>query len=250
MITDGHKMASNDEYFLVCPKNKLCLLDTQGEEHMNIKRNFEVNDICWSNYLKQFLILSDRDLYSLDLTRKTPLIAEISQFACDMDECTCYDNIFIVINDCGGPIIEVWNMEMNWKLIRRYEEPISRNQYQGICSLRFSSSGMYLGVTLTEPFIQKAYFQLRNWQDMNVLQIVEQPFYEGYCNHYILSLPNDEFLVHKYSEKELFFFNSNGQRKQMIQYPKRIRSTALLMNDKNCFVIQTNRSNELHFYDL
>jgi hypothetical protein len=52
VVTDGHKMASNDEYFLVCPRNKLCLLDTQREEHMNIKRDFDVNDICWSTYLK------------------------------------------------------------------------------------------------------------------------------------------------------------------------------------------------------
>lgn len=51
-ITDGHKMASNDEYFLVCPKNRLCLLNAQGKEHLSIKREFDVNDVCWSTYLK------------------------------------------------------------------------------------------------------------------------------------------------------------------------------------------------------
>ncbi|CAF1396758.1 unnamed protein product [Adineta steineri] len=250
IIKDGQRMASNDEFFLICPKNKLCLYDVQGKEQLNIKRDFNVSDICWSTYLKTFLILSDSDLYSLDLTRSTPLMIEISGFGRDMDECTCYDNIFMVISDFGGEVIEVWDMNMNWKSIRRYESPISREEDQGISSIRFSSSGMYLGVTLTEPFIEKAYFQLRNWQDMKVLQIVEQPFYEGYCNHYMLALPNDEFLVYKYSEKEIFFFNSNGQLKQRFQYSKRICSTALLMNDKNCLVIQTSRPDELHFYDL
>lgn len=194
--------------------------------------------------------MGDKDLFSLDLTRNTPLIIEISQFACNMDECTCYDNIFIVINDYGGPVIEVWDMTMNWKLIKRYEEPISRERGQVICSIRFSSSGKYLGITLTEPRIEKAYFQLRNWKNMEVLRTVEQPFYEGYCNHYILALPNDEFLVHKYSEKEIFFYDSNGQRKQIIQYTKRICSIALLMNDENCLVVQTSRPDQLHFYDL
>jgi hypothetical protein len=249
-IVDGQRMASNDEYFLVCPKNKLSLLDSQGKEHWSIIRDFEVYDICWSTYSKQFLILSDKDLYSFDLTRKTPLMTEISQFSPDMDECTCYDNIFIVMSDYGGPVIEVWDMKMNWKLIQCYKQPMSRKEGQGICSIRFSSSGIYLGVTLTEPRIGKAYFQIRNWQDMKVLQTVELPFYEGFCNHYILAVPNDEFLVHKYSEREMFLFDSNGKCKQTIQYGKRICSKALLLNDKKCLAVQTSRPDELHFYDL
>jgi hypothetical protein len=98
---------------------------------------------------------------------------------------------------------------------------------QGICSIRFSNNGTYLGVTLPEPCLAKAYFQLRNWQDMKMLKVAEFPFYEGYCNHYILILPSDEFLVYKYSEKEIFLFDSNGQHKQMIRYAKGICSFLL-----------------------
>ncbi|CAF0927815.1 unnamed protein product [Adineta steineri] len=249
-VVEGQRMASNDEYFLVCPEGELCLLDTQGNKHRSLKRTFNVSDICWSAYLKQFLILSDEHLYSFDMTRETALMIEISQFARYMDECTCYDNIFMVVSDFGGSIIEMWDMTKNWQSIKRYKPPISRKEGQGICSIRFSSSGAHLGVTLTEPRIVKAYFQIRNWQDMIVLHTVEQPFYEGYCNHYMLALPNDEFLVYKYSQKKLSFFHSNGQQKQTIQYAKGVCSVSLVPNDKNCLAIQTSRPDQLHFYDL
>lgn len=249
-IIQGQKMACNDKYFLVCPKNKLALLDAEGKEHFNVHRNFEVYDICWSTYLKRFLILSEKDLYSLDLTRQTPLMIEIAQFTRDMDECTCYDNIFMMISDYGGAVIEVWDMKLQWKVIKFYKQPESCKKGQGICTIKFSSNGMHLGVTLTEPRIGKAYFQLRNWQDMKVLKVVELPFYEGFCNHYILALPSEKFLIHKYSEKEMFLFDSNGQQKQIIRYAKGICSVALLTNDKNCLAVQTSQPDELHFHDI
>lgn len=127
-------------------------------------------------------------------------------------------------------------MKSNWKLHKRYEQPISCRRGQGICTIRFSTDGSYLGVTLTEPFSAKAFFQLRNAKDMKVLKIAELPFYEGYCNHYILSLPQNEFLVYKYSEPLIFLFDSHGKRKQIIQYNKGICTMAFI---DHCFVVQT-----------
>ncbi|CAM4854522.1 unnamed protein product [Rotaria socialis] len=245
--TDCLRIATDDQHFLVCPKNRLCLLDREGNEHWSIKRNFDIDDICYSTYLKQFLILADYDLYSLDVERSTKLRIEIAQFARNMDECSCHENLFLVIKDYGGHTIEVWDMESNWKLKKTYQQPISCKEGQGICTVRFSSDGNYLGVTLTEPFTGKAFFQLRNSKDMKILTKVELPLYEGYCNHYILSLPNNEFLVYKYSEKLMFLIDSNGQRKKAIQYTKGVCTMAII---NNCFVIRTNRPDELHFYDL
>jgi hypothetical protein len=48
----------------------------------------------------------------------------------------------------------------------------------------------------------------------------------------------------------VFLFDSNGQRKQMIQYAKGVCSVALMTNDKNCLAIQRSRPDELHFHDL
>ncbi|CAF1595675.1 unnamed protein product [Didymodactylos carnosus] len=246
-IRDGIRMAANDQYLLVCPKNRLCLLDKEGNERWNIKRDFEVDDVCYSTYLNQFLILGDYDLYSLDLERPTKLATEITQFARNMDECTCYENLILVVKDFGGALVEVWDMKSNWKLHKQYKRPISCKQGQGICTIRFSSDGSYFGVTLTEPPTAKAFFQLRGSEDMKILKIMELPFYEGYCNHYILSLPSNEFLVYKYSEKLMFLLNSSGQCKQTIQYAKGICTMALI---NSCFVIQTSRPDKLHFYDL
>ena len=241
------RMTANDQYFLVCPERQLCLLDKDGNEYWSINRTFDVDDICYSSYLKQFLILADYNLYSLDLQRPTKLELEISNFARDMDECTCYENLFLVIKDFGGATVEVWDMKSTWKLHKRYEQPISCRRGQGICTIRFSTDGNHLGVTLIEPFRAKAFFQLRNSDDMKILKITELPFYEGYCNHYILSLPQNEFLVYKYSEQLIFWFDSHGQRKQIIQYNKGICTMALI---DHCFAIQTKGPDKLHFYNL
>ena len=150
-VKEGRRMAASEQYFLVCPKNRLRLLDTYGNEHWSTERDFEVDDVCYSAYLKQFLILADEDLYSLDVERPTKLTVEISQFARNMDECTCHENLFLVVKDFGGAIVELWDMKSNWKLSKTYAQPISCRVGQGICTIRFSSDGKHLGVTLTAP---------------------------------------------------------------------------------------------------
>ncbi|CAF0892308.1 unnamed protein product [Adineta ricciae] len=247
----GQKTASNDEYLLACPRDKLWLLDTQGNQCLAIPRRFDVYDMCWSTYLNKFLVLSSKGLYSFDPTCQNPLTMEVSAFADRMDECTCHENIFMIISDAGGADLQVWNMEWKWKMIRRYSQPKTCRLGEAINSIRFSSSGTYLGVTLTAPFIGKAFFQLRNPKDLTVLEIVERPFYEGYCNHYMLALPNDEFLGYKYSEREIFVYHPNGQQKDVVRYSKSICSISLMMNGNICrLAIQTHQPDELHFHDL
>ncbi|CAF1302718.1 unnamed protein product [Adineta ricciae] len=248
----GQKTASNNEYLLVCPKDELWLLDTQGNQCLAIPRRFDVYDMCWSTYLNKFLVLSSKGLYSFDHTGQNPLTMEVSAFANTMDECTCHENIFMVISDAvAGADLQVWNMEGKWKMTRRYSRPKTCRLGEAINSIRFSSSGTYLGVTLTAPFIGKAFFQLRNPKDLTVLEIVERPFYEGYCNHYMLALPNDEFLGYKYSEREIFVYHANGHQKDVVRYSKSICSISFMMNGNICrLAIQTHQPDELHFHDL
>ena len=241
------RMTANDRYFLICPDNRLCLIDKEGNEYWSTHRTFDVDDICYSTFLNQFLILADYDLFSLDLQRPTKLKTEITNFARHMDECTCHDNLFLVIKDFGGATVEVWDMKSNWQLHKRYEQPLSCKRGQGICTIRFSTDGNYLGVTLIEPSLAKAFFQLRTAEDMKILKVVERLFYEGHCNHYILPLPHNEFLVYKYSEKVMFLIDSRGKCKQPIQYEHGVCTMALV---DNCLAIQSKRPDQLHFHDL
>jgi hypothetical protein len=61
-------MAANDKYLFYCPVGYFSLLDEQGIEKYRISNNGNVNDIHWSSYLNQFLILYDRYIRGLDLT--------------------------------------------------------------------------------------------------------------------------------------------------------------------------------------
>ena len=62
-------MGANDEYLLFPGSDHFPLIDKQGQEKLRIERNFDEQDICWSAYLDQFLILTTSGpLRSFDIT--------------------------------------------------------------------------------------------------------------------------------------------------------------------------------------
>jgi hypothetical protein len=85
---------------------------------------------------------------------------------------------------------------------------------------------------------------------MKVLPIVKLGYIGDECP--LLSLPNQQFLIHSSENKQFYLIDSNdGQLKQTIPYDAVIYSTALI-NEK-CLVIQTDYKGydkQLRFYDL
>jgi hypothetical protein len=243
---DSCLMCANNKYLLYCYDGGLSLLDKKGDEKLKVQRSFTVHDICWSKYLNQFLILSDKLLYSLDITAgQTQQLKQIKEFNTTMWTCTCYEDTFLVSRQS---MIEEYDLS-NWNTKRSFKAPVICKETQTIKTIRFNSNGTHLGVILREgdhPNYRNS-FELRNANDMNILKVVE--LNNGYCLYRLLSLPHQQFLVNSTFDSKLLLINSNGQLEEKLAYDAECLYSTALINE-SCLVIQKDQPYELRFYDV
>lgn len=228
-----YQMAANDKYLLYCPADHLCLVNSSGKQKSMIKRDFDVEDICWSSYRNRFLILDgNNNLYSF----RTDRCRKIQQFPNDSCALTCHEERLLVITD--NNTIDEYEMK-RWTLVKTFSAEL-------ISEIRFDSSGTYLGIILYANTSDKTRrFQLRHSSDMSVLRDISL----GKSPTNLLSLPNRQFLMSSTEENKLCVFDPHDLSKQDIHYKKVIRSIALLGNGK-CLIILTEEPERLRFHGL
>lgn len=254
---------ANDKYLLYASGDFLSLIDTKGHEHLNVKQSFTINDICWSSYLNQFLVLSSRDktIYSLDITtsRREPY-AEVKKLSkmSSYDTCTCYQETFLV---GGDTFIEEYKLS-NWRLIRTFQPRAQSPDYDDwspplprIKEIRFSSNGTHIGVITRDNSMGgewgcSYHFELRSRDNlMEVLKTIHIHIGEYEKPPHLLSIPIQQFLIYSADSNQLLLMDSDCKVKEktLYQAARGIQAIALL-NDNKCLVIQTEK--QLHFHDV
>jgi hypothetical protein len=221
-----------------------------------------VSDVCWSSYLNQFFILDydhgkafslDESVGSreklkevLDFNKPKSILNYISNRK--LDRCTCYGDTLLValLNWQSKSIIEEYNLS-NIQLIRTHTPPISCKENQNINSIRYNSTGSYIGVIVYEGTLGKQcqYFELREPHNMHAIRQIELGID---FSPRLLSLPKELFLASFYENAKYFLINSDGTLNETINYDRKISGSALI-NGK-CLVVQTKSPYQLHFYDL
>ncbi|CAF1554277.1 unnamed protein product, partial [Rotaria sp. Silwood1] len=192
-------IAANDKYLLYCASDSLCLVDEQGHEKLNIKREFGIHALCWSSYLNRFLILSGSKpkLYLLDINLSrttTKRLVRVKEFATYMASCTCDDETLMVSSTGKGSVIEVYSM-FNWNLIRIFKPPVSCQENHSVDKIRFNSDGLRIGVTIRseqQKSNYKYWFEIRNPRNMHLLHIVDLNSKKWAR---LVTLPNQQFLI-------------------------------------------------------
>lgn len=256
-------MAANEKYLLYFNSNRICLIDDKGNEKLRAERiEFCVTDVCWSSCLNQFLIL-DKDhgkAFSLDESvggrAKLEEVLDFNEtngilgyiFKRQIQSCTCHrDTLLVALSNWRTEsIIEEYNLS-NRKSLRTHTPPISCKKNQNISSIRYNSTGSYIGVIVYEGTLGKQcqYFELREPHNMHAIRQIELGF-DFFAR--LLSLPKEFFLVSFHTNAKCFLINSDGTLNETINYDTRISGSALI-NGK-CLVAQTGSPYQLRFYDL
>ncbi|CAF0831684.1 unnamed protein product [Adineta steineri] len=239
---------------LYCSEDCLLLINEQGTEMLNMKRNFKVSDMCFSSFLNQFLILSykpDCALYSLDPS--THELKQIKKFTRIIWSCTCYDKTLIVSEADQGSKIEVYDLSADhWNAVQIFTAPLSCKMDEQIEKIRFNSDGSRLGVILRKGSQSNYYhwFELRNPNNMTVVSSTTPDLGDDqWC--WLLPLPNQQFLATLWRKKKLFLFDSHGVLQETTEYDTNVKflnSTALI--NSSCLAVQTWKPDELRFYNL
>lgn len=243
-----------DNSLLYCSEDSFTLIDEQQNRILNIQREFKVSGMCFSSFLKQFLILGfkpDYTLYSLDSS--THELTQVKKFSRAMWSCACYDKTFIISEGDNGSRIEVYDLcADDWNPVKKFTAPLSCEADHQIEKIRFNSDGSRLGVILRQgsQYNYHYWFELRNSSDMTViLKSKIGPNSDDWC--WLLALPNQEFLATLWRQKKLFLFDLNGQLKETTKYDKNVKylNSIALVNDK-CLVVQTWQPDEICFYNF
>jgi WD40 repeat protein len=240
---DFYPMAANDKYLLYCPKNSLCVIDADGHEILDVEREFEVYDICWSSYKNRFLILDTKQLYSLN--RKTKKCISVLDFDKKMYSCTCYEDTLLV-SRYHSNTIEAYKMK-NWKLIQTIKPSDLKGEDQNIRQIRYDIDGNYLGL-LVKGRHSNYSFELRDADDLEML--FRRVDLDCKCPCDIVLLPDDQFLISLSKKKKCVLIDTDGELKETINYSQEVQSIAFIGNKKNCLVIQTDKPAKLRFHDL
>ncbi|CAF1397961.1 unnamed protein product [Rotaria sordida] len=245
---------NNNNALLYCPEGHLLLIDEQGNEMLNIKREFKISDMCFSSFLNQFFILSykpDNIFYSLDSS--THDLKQIKKFSRTIWNCTCYDKALIVSEADPGSKIEVYDLcADHWNPVQTFTAPTSCKVDQQIEKIRFNSDGSCLGVILRQGSQPNYYhwFELRDPNNMTVISTTKTDLgNDQWC--WLLTLPDRQFLATLWREKKFLLFDSHGELQETTEYDKNVKylnSTALI-NGKY-LVVQLWKPDELRFYNL
>ncbi|CAF1375004.1 unnamed protein product, partial [Didymodactylos carnosus] len=141
-----------------------------------------------------------------------------------------------------GSVVEEWDMSGEWKMMRRWQPPVSCQQNEWIGDIRFSIDGSQLGVTV---WVDGRYnqFHVRD-RSMNILNNITFP--SSKSGYRLICLPNGQWLTHEHENKELHIIGRDGKLEQTLTYNTCVWRAALL---RRCLVIRTD-DNELCFQDL
>ncbi|CAF1216386.1 unnamed protein product [Adineta ricciae] len=114
--------------------------------------------------------------------------------------------------------------EHRGKLLQRFDPSLTCDHAGGevVADLKFNSDGSYLAVAIGGKANNKNQLQLRNPIDLTVLHKLDLEL-GLYC---ILPLPNNEYLLHSFLGRELFFVNAYGKMKQGLRYDRLFESVA------------------------
>ncbi|CAF0895822.1 unnamed protein product [Didymodactylos carnosus] len=234
---DCGSMGVSDINLLYCEKDILCLTDRTGHKTNTLWWNGGiVRGICWSTFLDRFLILTRSTLHSLNV--QTSEVAQIKQVSdknkANFCRCTCSNQTLLVSFNHTGSVVEEWDMSGEWKIMRRWQPPVSCQQNELIWDIRFSCDGAHLGVNVGVDG-QSNQFQVRD-RSMNIVNDITFPWLKHGC--FLLSLPNGQWLTHEWKNKELHIIDRDGKLEQTLTYDKSVKGAALL--GQKCLVIRTD----------
>ncbi|CAF1433398.1 unnamed protein product [Adineta steineri] len=142
---------SNNQIILVNNQLKIYLYDKLigfiDEINLLDYTDEYLNDICWSTTYKNFLLLCDHSLWSLENLYLKKL-AHISNKKHFVNNLTSFHNyLFLIYNQ--GEFIDRWIIQPEWKLTKRWIKHYHQNDYL----ISISSNNDYL-LLYTNKFIQ------------------------------------------------------------------------------------------------
>ncbi|CAF0776790.1 unnamed protein product [Didymodactylos carnosus] len=242
-------MASSENVLLYSEGNeKLCLVDRTGTQKQTaIEWKYgSIKDICWSSILNQFIIITTKQVFTVEITTMT--INIISQLKPldnhEFGTCDCSENkLLLAYREDGSPLdqyrINDWQLEKRWPLftLNDYVKCIRFMNDKQVALVIVKYGRSHDGYTLNVQNL----FQIRDRLTMNIIRT-----HEDFKVINLICLSHNRYLT--LQRDSLLIIDENGDIKRNVTYGKQIKYAVVV--GKDCLVIKTDNDHTLEFYEL
>ncbi|CAF1488858.1 unnamed protein product [Rotaria sp. Silwood1] len=233
-------IAANDKYLLIDREDKsLCLLD----RNLNIVNETSfthngVRSICWSSTINRFIIITLKEILTLDANTMTLENCSIS-FSENWWRGTCSeDNLFLSTVEWGSPIYE-FNLRSSFKFIKKWHSPITCETNEVICDLKYKNS--FLAMPIFNELQEESRIDLRSSTTFECIWSVR---IHGRCR--CCSINVDQWLVMDQLDGRFFHISDDGKLLKSDKYHQHERVVDILLWGENDMVVLTKKSVNLH----
>jgi hypothetical protein len=210
-------IAANDHALLMHQGSNLCLVDrTLTVVKQGLWNNADVNDMCWSSVLGQFIVISPDNVFLVDESKisieKTSIVQEENWYSC-----TCSDKSLYLSTNRSGSSIREYNLLPSLQLTKHWKSPDTCQKDEFIIRIRYNNETllfliMTAGTKITHVELRTAKTLQRLWlARWNTEQIYESI---SFC----CSINEDEWLVATSNTPHFIHITGDGKIKAVCGY--------------------------------
>lgn len=195
-------LSTNDKHLLIISKSKIYLFN----ENLKIlkEKTFSdkgIKDICWSKRLNRFILISPKQIYSLDENQMIicPIKLYFNKNIC-WERVTCTDKYLFLSTFGENPLIVQFNYFPSIQFYKKYQKEIILNKKQFINDIK--SNENYLSIIIEDYLINQSNFQIRSLKSFQCIWIISLGKGWGYrstffnSTHWIISDHYNNRFIH------------------------------------------------------
>ena len=243
-ITDKSSVsiACSDKYILVKQSPNLCLFDKQLNIVKEIPWAYEHVDICWSSTLRQFILVTEKVIFTFDENTMTLSQCPISlndekDWSCG----ACSDtSLYLSIGDTSASLYE-YTLQPTIKFVKEWQLFALHPTHEGILTFTYANGKLALIISNIHIFQRR--LDLRSSTTLERLWSIPLEAIAHCC-----SINNDQWIIMELLRPRLLHISSDGKILQT--YNVKTTSTDIIWNaiqlDKDTIATFTMETLDLH----
>ncbi|CAF0945215.1 unnamed protein product [Rotaria sp. Silwood1] len=238
-----YSLSTNSTYLLVLEKSNLCLIDQSFR--VTNKKTFSqssIKDICWSNILSRFILISPKTIYTLDEKFISVELSSITSIHnAPWERATCHESTLFISTFGENPLILEYNIFPSIHLDKRWQSSIICQENEIINDMKSNENN--LGLIINNDNNNESRLELRSIKSFECIWSIDLG--DGW-SYRCSPLHNNHWIVVDPYNSRLIKINSNGTIDQTNSYIK--KPINVVSWSQNQFVIRTREHVYIHQY--
>lgn len=208
LISDNwFTLSTNNSHILTISKSYLYLFNKFYKIiYKKLLLKQDIKDICWSNYIEKFILITSKDIYYFD--DKTMILSRFNiNYNIDKPwQCVTSSEENLFLSTFGkNPFIIEFKLNSSINFNKIYQSNIISNQYEIINDIQ--SNEDYISIIIENDLVNKSFLQIRSLKTFQCISIILL----GYGWSYKTYPFNNQYwiVINKYNN-QISYINNDG----------------------------------------